>query len=159
MKLKELEKKSKAEILEAWKKNRKTAKILFILLIIMAGYCLIHLTQDRLSTKDKLLSELNCQKQLNTYFINQTNTSISQFKKELCAESSITQTINTFFDNFLMLDKPWIIKLLVFLGVVYLIQITFALVMDIMEVIILIFVLFKRIYVWIRSKFKKFQKD
>lgn len=151
-------KKTKLELIEESKKYKNRAKLFLIILIIICAYFAYFaygFVGNALSSKNKLTDELNCQIKLDTYFKNQTNISLSQFKKESCEESSFTQSINVFFDKFLRLDKPWIIKLFIFLGIVYLIQITFALVMDILEVLMLVFVIIKRIYKWVVSLFKK----
>ena len=155
MNIKELKKKTKEEILDEAKKQRKKAFIFLVILIVLGAYMIWGYIEGGLSSTDKLKEELNCQTQLETYFVNQTNQSMSEFKKELCEESTITRTINAFFDKFLQLDKAWIVKLLIFLGVLYLIQITFALVMDFVEVVMLVFVVIKRIYKWIKSKVTK----
>jgi len=152
MSIKEEKRRTKNELIEERRKYKKRAGIFFILLILLGIYIGWNFIKEGLSTTDKLKEEMNCQLQLETYFVNQTNQSISDFKKELCEESTITRTINSFFDRFLQLDNSWIIKFLIFLGIVYLIQITFALVMDILEVFMLIFVIIKRIYKWIKSK-------
>jgi hypothetical protein len=155
MNIKELEKKTKEEILDEARKQRKKAGIFLVILIVLVGYMAWGYIEGGLSTTEKFKKELTCQTQLETYFVNQTNQSISEFKRELCEESTMTRTINAFFDRFLQLDKAWVIKLLIFLGVVYLIQITFALVMDLVEVMMLVFVVIKRIYKWIKSKVSK----
>ena len=155
MNIKELSKKTKVEILDEAKKQRKRAGLFFILILFLVGYIGWNYLQDGLSTTDKFKEEMKCQTQLETYFVNQTNQSISEFKKELCEESTITQTVNAFFDRFLRLDKAWVLKLLIFLGIVYLIQVIFVLAMDLVEVIMLVFVIFKRLYKWIKSKLNK----
>jgi hypothetical protein len=152
---KELKQRTKRELLEETKKYKKRNRFLIFLIIIVVGYLAYNFISDGFKTKNKLVDELNCEMELETYFQNQTNMSTEYFKKNLCEESSITRTINSFFDNFLELEKPWIFKFLVFLGVIYLIQVMFALVLDVLEVFMLIFVIIKRIYKWVRSKFKK----
>jgi len=133
-------------------KYKKRANFFIFIIIILVIFILYYVGKGFFSQKDDLMNALKCQEQLDKYFINQSNQSIDEFKKEVCEDSVITKTINSFFENFFKLDKPWIIKFLVFIGVIYLIQVMFALVLDIVEVFVLIFVIIKRIYKWIAAK-------
>jgi hypothetical protein len=155
MNIKELNKKTKKELIEDTRIYKRRAKIFLILAISIFVYLLYVGIQDIFGARNQLTDELKCQEQLNTYFTNETNMSISQFKKELCEETSITQSINAFFDKFLKLDTPWIFKFLLFLGALYLIQVTFALAMDLLEVLMLIVVATKRLYKWIKRLITK----
>lgn len=154
MKNTELKTKTKNELIEEVRKHKNRAKVALILLIILIAYLSYNFIGNSFKTKDKFTDELHCQEQLETYFSNQTNMSISKFKQELCEESTVTQGISFFFTKFLALEHSWFVKFLIFLGVIYLIQVLFALVIDVLEVIILVFVIIKRLYRWVRSWFK-----
>lgn len=90
---------------------------------------------------------------INETILNNTNGTTSS---AVCPEPGITsiilKTITSFMNR--LFDSPggfWA-KFFIFLGIVYLIQVIFSLVFDVIELILLVFVAIKRLVVWIYRK-------
>jgi len=77
------------------------------------------------------------------------NCSLYQNNSASSIKSPLTDTVISFFKWITNIDQPYFFKLMILLGIVYLIQIIFACAVDIVEVVLLIFVLIKRLVVWI----------
>jgi hypothetical protein len=147
--------KTKIELKEEVKKYKKRSKaflLIIILLVLTASYGLYKYYNKQSSL---MTGELKCNEELEAILQNQTNQTLAQFKENVCDDSELYKAIKEFFYAILKLDNNYFIKLLIFLGIIYLIQVGFSLLADIVEVIMLFFVLLKRIYKWIKSKFVK----
>ena len=67
-------------------------------------------------------------------------------------KSDLVQGVTDFFKWITQINQPYFYKIMILLGILYLVQIIFACVTDIVEVALLVFVLIKRIVLWIWNK-------
>ena len=135
------------EVLEAkYKKRQKFFKIFTIMFFVLVGLTIwqqvqMFEAQNDLSSAESALYA--CQVDV------MKNCTITESPK-----SDLVEGVKGFFTWAVQLDQPYFYKLMIFLGILYLIQIVFACVTDIVEVFLLIFVLVKRIFMWIFRLFK-----
>jgi hypothetical protein len=140
--------------------SRKLYIGMIILIVILAGY----ITASEVAQSFGAIDTINFN---NTEAKN--NIAIGNMNINLTSNQTINEWIKTkcqaegerawylilmekFFTTIMNIDRPLYIKFLIFIGIIYLIQVVFMLAMDVIEVIILCFAIIKRIYVWIRSK-------
>jgi hypothetical protein len=68
---------------------------------------------------------------------------------ESSTQNALVSSVTSFFQWIVHLDQPYFFRLMILLGILYLIQIILACAMDIVEVVLLIFVVIKRLVVWL----------
>lgn len=124
-------------------KKRKKGRLIIISIIIV----LLFVAWQGVKQYNQLTAELD------SYKSNATDKSGQTMVNEVSTDSY--QIAKIFLTNLFSLESSFFIKFLIFLGVIYLFQITFALALDILEVALVIFVAIKRIVVWIYKKVKK----
>jgi hypothetical protein len=151
------------EVLEKrYTSQKKISKYITIGFIIIAAM-LVWQIKTNLDTQNELY---NTQDELyNTQ--DALNTCVSDTLK-MCPETNgtsgaycnpMTEPVLLFFKWAVNINEPWFYKIMILLGILYLVQIIFAVAMDIVEVVLLIFVAIKRLVVWLYRLIKSEKKE
>lgn len=136
------------------KKYKRKSRALIVLLIIVGAIALIQITQNIFTGVKNDPAGKVVVNYLNESILNGTNgTTVTAVT---CAEPSVTQNITKFVTTFMnkLFEPPggfWV-KFFIFLGIIYLIQVIFSLVFDVVELVLLVFVAIKRLIMWIYRK-------
>lgn len=143
----DISKLSREELEVKYHKKVKILKYVFLMFIIFSAMMLYIMLQvyeantDLSNTKDALEICVNTAVDkcaaINNGTISTTGT------------SQLVTTITSFFKWITQLDQPYFFRLMILLGMLYSLQILFAVVIDIIEVILLVFVMLKKIIMWI----------
>jgi len=135
------------------KKYKRRIKALIVILIIIGTVALIQIAQNMFSnTKNDATGKVFVS-YLNESVLNNTNGTMA---RTVCPDPPLTSTIVRGITEFMnkIFEHPggfWV-KFFIFLGIIYLIQVCFSLVFDVIELILLVFVAIKRLIVWIYRK-------
>jgi hypothetical protein len=133
------------------KKYKRRARGLLILLIIVGFVALTQIIQNMFQSSNQ--SGAVVVNYLNETILNNTNRTITS--TAVCQESltsTIIKGITTFMDKLFESPGGFWVKFFIFMGIIYLIQVVFSLVFDVIELVLLVFVAIKRLIVWIYRK-------
>lgn len=121
------------------KKYKRRAKALLIVLIIVVAILAIQIIQDMFTSFQEAIA-----KNYSNVSINETSTT--------CENPTFVDNIIAFMDRLFIYPVSFWTKFFIFLGIIYIIQIAFSLIFDVVELILLLFVAIKRLCVWIYRK-------
>ena len=145
--LKKRESKKDKEI----KKYKRRARALFIFLLIVGGVALVQIVQNMFQNVKSDPTGNLVVNYINESILNKTGT-VTTVNQDDSLTHSISKGISTFMDKLFSYPGSFWTKLFIFLGIVYLIQVIFSLIFDVIELILLAFVAVKRLVVWIYKK-------
>jgi uncharacterized membrane protein len=135
------------------KKYRRRARGLLIMLIIVGAIAFIQIAQNMFQNTKSDTNGIIVTSYLNETILNNTNgTRIVSSCQEPTLTTTIVKGITTFMNKLFEYPDGFWIKFFIFLGIIYLIQVCFSLVFDVVELILLVFVAIKRLIVWIYRK-------
>lgn len=131
------------------KKYKRRSRALLTLLIIVFVVLIVQLAQNMFqSVKTDQTTSI-----VKNYLNQSDNETISTAN---CPPTGIVfdieKAIDTFMDKIFIYPGGFWLKFFIFLGIIYLIQVMFSLVFDVIELILLTFVAIKRLIVWIYRK-------
>jgi len=133
------------------KKYRRRSKNLLLIIIILGGVVITQMGQDIFQKWTETTSSNSVRNQINNIKINVTNkTIINQEGGD--ASLSISKGIIFIMERIFTYPGGFWTKFFIFLGIIYLIQVMFSLIFDVIELILLVFVAVKRLIVWIYRK-------
>lgn len=129
------------------KKYKRSNRRLYILLGIVTIFALLQVGQN-------MFQEMNGDEDENVnYIFNETNGNETiQICKEPTLINNIVKFTTSFMTNLFEYPGSFWTKFFIFLGIVYLIQVVFSLAFDVIELILLVFVVIKRLILWIYKK-------
>jgi hypothetical protein len=78
---------------------------------------------------------------------------------ESSTQNALVSSVTSFFQWIVHLEQPYFFRLMILLGILYLVQIILACAMDIVEVVLLISVAIKRLVVWLYRLIKPEKKE
>jgi hypothetical protein len=134
------------------KKYKRKIKGLIILLIIVGIVALTQIVQNMFQSTGTSTNSVVIKSYINETILNNTNGATNNVVCQESLTSVIIKGITTFMNK--LFDSPggfWV-KFFIFLGIIYLIQVIFSLVFDVIELVLLVFVAIKRLLVWIYKK-------
>jgi hypothetical protein len=139
---------------EEIRKYKRRAKAFLILLIIIGAVLLIQFAQNfiqgLLDSKNSANYAIVNKSDLNATYWNVNST--NQTQTQVCEVPTLSKQIVSFMDRLFLYPSSFWTKFFIFLGIIYIIQIVFSLVFDIIELILLAFVAIKRFIKWIYRK-------
>lgn len=148
---------SEEEIKREKRKRRNKFIAMGIVILAVLAYAIVDIYQNEFTTK----RDLNlCQKELKICteaIVETANNHFANYNYTAPPPDTITQITTTILTSInKIFESPYSLpfKVLIFLGVIYLIQVTFSLALDIVDVVILIFVIIRKIIKFVYSKIK-----
>jgi len=145
MKMSSKKRKTKSELQEERNKFKKR----FIFALILIAFLVIKVSIMHFSD----IKQENNISSFNKSEINKTFNQTNQVDKKGTSEK-IANSISGFIEGVLELKYPFVIKLFIVLGVIYLIQVMFSITGDLIQMILASFIATKRGIKWIIKKIK-----
>ena len=135
MKKRKVNTKNKEELI----RSNKNKKRIIIMMMLVIAYFVINMVWNEVSV-----------------LINpEVNGSITSNESSSDSDNEIVDYVKGFMYGILSLEHPWFVKLLVFLGIVYLFQVALSITGDIVQLILITMVAIIRVIRWIYRKVKK----